>query len=198
MREHKEYGILKRALTLLMVATILVTLSNPLTVQAKVKTVKPKAVHNIANTYESYAKSVSKKVTKGTTRVYLKQYMALSYGGCIRFTAPKTKTYTFKISGLKHPAKKGTLMGGMTFYSPNEYTDRLLFKYVKTKGGTSERLNVANPKPKGLYYSNATQVYYTSRTGKVKLKKGETIYMEVGMTTHKFSKKSMYFTLKIS
>jgi hypothetical protein len=70
-------------------------------------------------------------------------------------------------------------------------------KYVKTKGGTTNELNVANPKPKGLYYANATQVYYTSRTGKVKLQKGETVYMSINMGTMKFSKKSMYFTLNI-
>ena len=194
MRENKEYRIWKRVLSVLMAAVIVAAIANPLTVQAKTKTVKPKAANNVQ--YEALAKKASKRVYTGTSKVYLKQYMALSYGGYVKFVAPKTKTYSFTVSNLKHPAKGGTLMGGVSFYYPNEY-GHLMNLYVRTKGGVSNSLEVANPKPKGLYYANATQVYYTSRTGKVKLYKGDVVYLGINMVTHKFSKKSMNLTLKI-
>jgi hypothetical protein len=196
MRENKGYRIWKRVLSAIVIAVMVATIANPLPAEAKVKTVKPKAAANVTTT--AYAKKVAKKVTVGTTKVYLDDYIALSYSGYLKFVAPKTKTYTFTIYDLKHPVKRGDLMGSMVFMVPYGYKNSQLGTFkVSCKGGYSSRLYVANPKPTGLYYADATQVYYKSRSGGIKLKKGQVIYLGIDLHTFKFTKKRVSCTLKI-
>ena len=199
MRENKKHGSWKKLLTVLLMVAIMATIANPISAEAKtkIKTVKPKAVRNI--TSNAYAKSVAKKVTTGTTRVYLDDDMVYDYCGYVKFVAPKTKTYTFTIGNLQHPAnKKGDLLGHMTFWCPYGYKNTGLARfYVKAKDGKTVSLNIARPKPTGLYYARKTDRYYTSRSGGVKLKKGQVVYLEFYFHTYTFTKKRISVDLKI-
>ena len=109
-------------------------------------------------------------VKKGTTTV------KLSSKGCgyLKFKASKAKTYSFTLSNLKSGA------GGYTcgyFYvmrkygSSNQYIGQ---EPLKTYGGKSTSLYVATRN--GTYGEKAGQ-YRTSRTGKIKLNKGEVVYL---------------------
>jgi hypothetical protein len=120
--------------------------------------------------------------------------MAYSYGGVMKFTAPKTKTYAFKLNNVKHPNKGAITQGAMTFYTPSGY-DRLQYVYVKTRGVKTEKLSVAAKKYTPTYYDD--QNYYTSRTGYVKLQKGQTVYMVMDMSTMTFTKKPISVNLNI-
>ncbi len=199
MKGNRKHRIWKRILTLLMTMVFIATIANPIPAEAKtkIKTVKPKAAYGA--TTNAYAKSVAKKVTTGTYRVYLDDYIVYTYGGYLRFVAPKTKTYTFTVWNLQHPAnKKGDLMGSMTFLCPYGYKNTGLARfYVKAKDGKTVSLNVARPKPTGLHYAKKTDRYYTQRSGGVKLKKGQVVYLQFSMHTMTFTKKRISVDLKI-
>ena len=111
-------------------------------------------------------------VKKGTTKLTYKK-------GCgyIKFQAPATKTYSFKFSKVK--SKKFSSATYVSMYTPSAYNSKVLaVKKMKTKGGKYNALwlSVNGHKHSGkmLYRPIA------SRTGKVKLKKDQWVYLYMG------------------
>ena len=123
--------------------------------------------------YNASTSSIKKKavtVKKGTTN------LTITKGeGWIKFKAPSTKTYSFTFSNLK--TKNDGVIAYVDFKKQDKY-DKNWLTYVKvaTKGGKTDALWL---KSKDFSESTTKLIYrpLNSRTGKVKLKKGEILYM---------------------
>lgn len=184
----------KRLLAMLLVAIAIAAAINPVNAQAKTK--KKTITLKVVSNYDSQTTAKKKSTTVKTGYIYtvkLKQYMALSYGGYLKFKAPKTKTYKFTVSGVKHPVKKSILQGTVSFKNPTAYGFFPI--YVKTRGKKTDRLYVA-AKTYKPGFSDATN-YYTSRTGTVKLKKGQTVYLNLDFNTMTYTKKPISVNVNI-
>lgn len=134
------------------------------------KTIKP----------QEYTKKVSVAnrkaavVKKGTTNLTFKK----GYG-YIKFVAPSTKTYTFTFSKLKQSKNveyPDDYVAFMAQVKSARYANKLIKKKLTTKGGQSSSLNMAVNKPAEFYSDKKVDWYEMTRTGKVKLKKGQAIY----------------------
>ena len=126
-------------------------------------------------------------VKKGTTN------LTYSKGqGWVKFKAPSTKTYKFTFSNLK---AKGGSNAYVSFLRIWDYDNTgLTHTKVSTKGGKNEALFLcSNDRATG----KSGKVIYRalhSRTGKIKLKKGQTIYLYFNSTTTK--KNTMKLVIK--
>ncbi|SNU05036.1 hypothetical protein SAMN06297422_102149 [Lachnospiraceae bacterium] len=131
-------------------------------------------------------------VKKGTTKVTMKKQH--SY---VKFTAPATKTYKITFSNVYDPADSSKKINGYFTVRKLNYGKYVWAEKVKTYGGKTTSIQVANSAflANWTAYGDKVNHYKTSRTATIKLKKGETIWMEgyfAGIST----KKSAY-TLKI-
>ncbi len=138
-----------------------------ITAQAKkVRTVTTKAV--------KWQKAPA--VRSGKTKVRIKKSNAY-----IKFTAKKAKTYRFTFSSVQPTRKSVGTCGYVAFWiGRNQYTDAPGLVNVKTKGGKTSFLKLANSH--FLRYFSQSSIpkvnrYYTSRTGSLALAKGETVYL---------------------
>lgn len=108
------------------------------------------------------------KVKRGTTKLKVKTE------GFIKFTASKSKKYSFKFSGLS-----GAYCAHTTAYTRTSGTSPYCsMKKLSTKGGKDSTLRIAK---KG-YNTSSPQVvnrYLSTRTGSVKMTQGETIYFYI-------------------
>ena len=118
------------------------------------------------------------KVKKGTTNLtYTKGQ------GYIKFTAPKTKTYTFTFSNYK---MKGDTAGHIDFFKKDKYdSTRVDWIDVTTKGGKSDVLWMKTTGFKEDTTGKVVDRFLHKRYGKVKLKKGETVYIHLYSATKK-------------
>ena len=157
--------LLKRSLVMTLVTVLLIgTFAISADAVAK-KTVKKQKF----TTSLSVANKKAAKVKKGTTNLtYTKGE------GYIKFTAPSTKTYSFTFSNLKVSGESAAHVSPML---KSKYDSKSLdFVKVSTKGGKNDSLCLVS---KGWAEDKTGAVkhrYLHSRTGKIKLKKGETIY----------------------
>ncbi|MDO4401108.1 MAG: hypothetical protein Q4D27_09210 [Coriobacteriia bacterium] len=124
--------------------------------------------------FTTTAKVVNKKATTvkaGTTKLTYK-----SGQGYIKFKATKTKVYSFTFSNVKG---KGTNNVYASFYRISKYSKKYIEGLtVKTKGGKDETLwlSANGYKFTGDYYT-ALDKPIATRTGKVKLTKGQMVYI---------------------
>ena len=114
------------------------------------------------------AKKKAATVKKGTTKLKGKK------SGYIVFKAPKTKTYYLKFSNAK--AKGGLLSMFVEMQQPfdGEY---VFLADVYTKGGKTDVLWLADKAHVDKKASKAKDWRLASRTAKIKMKKGEKLYM---------------------
>ena len=107
----------------------------------------------------------------------------------VKFKAPKTGTYKVTISNIAtYPKVKGRAdhnLGNLYIRKPSSYGSYLMSQTVKTQGGKYRCLFTATKDSYNDFYKGrkvTTDTYLASRYGKIKLKKGETIYMDYSYT----------------
>ena len=110
-------------------------------------------------------KKAAKAVKKGTATICARR-------GYAKFTAPAAGAYTFTYSNLRTKGVSGYdyNRGLMIFLDSNSY-----FKYISTVGGSTPTLRVASSY--AATGGTSAEAWLTSRSAKVNLKKGETIYI---------------------
>lgn len=159
---------LTKVLSLMLVAALVLgTFAVPASAATKKKTVKKQGFTTETKTVEKKAATVK----KGTTKLTIK-----SGCGFIKFKAPKTKKYKFTFSQVKDKDNYGgSAFVGMlkkSKYSSSSitYTD------VSTKGGKYNTLWLS---VNGGKYNdeNVKTRPIATRSGSLKLKKGEMFYM---------------------
>lgn len=138
---------------------------------SKVKTVKTSVTDSMSE------KKILKKapsVKKGTTLVKSSKSKTVY----VKFTAPKTKTYTFTFTPDFSDKQTDTYVLGY-FQICSVTFNRLHTLNLKTSGGKYIALNCANEKYAKLTKDSTpkSQRYLTSRSTKIKLKKGESVYI---------------------
>lgn len=139
-------------------------------------------------TQKNYKKA--KAVKTGTTVVTVKKRSRKNYyqDNYVKFKAPKTGTYVFTVSSFKENGKKSDFSGcgGLTISKlSNNYPMAL---DVKTQGGKTRYLNVGTKQMYQFSVKNGEKKvdqYLTKRTATLKLKKGETVYLDMFFTTSK-------------
>lgn len=123
----------------------------------------------------SVANKKAATVKKGTTKLTFTQ-------GCgyIKFVAPATKTYSFTFSDLKQPKNveyPDEMVGICVQVKSAKNPKKLILKKVSTKGGKTAALKLyVNNKFPDAQPDKKVDWYEKTRTGKVKLKKGQAIY----------------------
>ena len=164
---------MKRRLLILLLSFVIVFgfVSDGTYAAAKIKTVKTSVTDKMSE------KKIIKKspaVKKGTT--YVKS--SKSATTFVKFTAPKTKTYTFTFTPVFTEEQEENWVLGYFQICSVSY-DALHTLSLKTEGGKYIALNVSNE-----LYANETKDskpkskrYLTSRSTKVKIKKGNTVYI---------------------
>lgn len=150
---------------------------------AKAKTIKK---HGFTCDTKTIKKAAT-KVKKGTNKLNLKGGQ-----GYLKFTASKTKKYSFKFSGLTSPNYRDTAFVEVQKQDNRDSRYSFMVK-VKTKGGTSNTLWLCTKGYNNSYYSNTVSRPLTTRTGSIKLYKGEDVYFYFHSGTNKTGA-----TLKIS
>ncbi|MBR2189705.1 MAG: hypothetical protein IJ860_09935 [Eubacterium sp.] len=167
--------ILKRSVILTLVLALLVgTMTTSAFAASTIKV-------NNAGWTSSYAEANKKAtvVKKGTSSVKMK-----SKGqGFLKFTANKTKTWSFTVSSLKHGKSYSYASGYfyvMTRYGQNnQYIGQ---EQLVTKGGKNSAMWVRD---KNAYYSKSGKVLtrnLLTRTGKIKLQKGQKVFIYFNLT----------------
>lgn len=131
---------------------------------------KTKSVNK--RTFTTSTKAIKNKaatVKRGTTKLVIKKGR-----GYVKFKAPKTKNYKFTFSNFKD--KKRNSVGYIYIQKPDKYSPKYSFQEtVKTKGGKTTALWLS-----ANGYKFGGKVLYrpiAKRSGTIKLKKGETVYI---------------------
>jgi hypothetical protein len=126
------------------------------------------------------AASTAKAVRKGTFTV------KCPGSGYLQFTAPATKTYSFTVTNVRagRYACGHSYVMGLSQYSASSIT----MLNVATKGGSNKTMYHAT---KNTSYGNIVSRYLKTRTGKIRLQAGQTVYLYYNFTS------KVTFTLKI-
>lgn len=169
---HSMGNVFRKVLSFALALAITVSFSQPLSAEAKAKVNKvilDKQGFTIEN---DVIKNVAKPLKNGKNNVVIWYRVGTVYDGYSKFTAPKTKTYTFEFSNLKGDKKAGRILGDVSGYYPS---------------GQIMRDAKIGPK-KNMYHvqlgSSNLSVYKKTFTSKVTLKKGQTIYFYNKFMTH--------------
>jgi hypothetical protein len=169
--------ITKKALFLILVMTIVIGASLG-TYAACKKTVRYSKNRGTTAASIRVINKVATKVPRGTTN------LTFNDSGYLKFTAPKTATYSFTFSNVRGK----NVCSGVSIYkyvpSQKSWTGRTFAAHleaikVSTQGGKAYSLNLAS-KGKTIPGNKSTtgaNKYLASRTGKIRLSKGQTIYM---------------------
>ena len=164
-----------KKLILLLMTLFLLAAASPM--QAYAVTAKTVKKHGYT-TRTATAKSYSRKVERGVT------YKLKVQKGYLRFTAPKDGTYLFTFSELTQGVS-GTTGGERFGYirlmtTQKSAPDHITQRKVTTKGGKDTLLCLATSE----YYNEnvkgetiTTRSYLPSRQGKIKLTKGQVVYI---------------------
>ena len=181
--------IMKKSLLFLAMAVLTLAMC---TMGASAASVTVKAQKFTTSTATAAKKA--KRVGIGTTKL-AKIGSASEPGGYVKFTAPKTAKYSFTIS-KPHCLKTSysDILNGhayiMTTYGNGSY---ITMAKVSTKGGKATSLYLCSPYSYSLHSNDAATAYTAlpSRTAKIKLQKGQTVYVYLWFTSQ------AYATLKI-
>lgn len=153
-------------ITLAMVIAMLLVCVTP--VMASAKTVKMNGSKFTTST--AAAEKKAKAVKRGAVTVQVPK------SGYLKFTAPAAKTYAFTVSNIKSSRYNCGYFYVMTKYGKNDqYIGQ---EKLVTKGGKSSGMYVStrsDRRGKQLYR------FLKSRTGKIALKKGQTVYVYLSM-----------------
>jgi hypothetical protein len=128
------------------------------------------------------SKSSMKKpatLKKGKSTLKLGDYKEgsyVGYHGYVKFKAPKTKNYTLTFSNLQDPNSESGSGYVQTFITDKKFKKGVTYKKVSTQGGKNTNLNIGE---KESLTDQKKTSFLTSRYGKLKLKKGETLYLFV-------------------
>lgn len=129
------WGKIAKLFNLVMVFAFVILLANPLTAEAKVKSKTLKSVKEFQASV-SYAESVATTIKKGNYKFKLKKVK--NFGRAyVKFTAPKSKTYSFTASNLH--ASNGKYANGYfhVYKQDPRYTDNFVdadkAKYFATR-----------------------------------------------------------------
>ena len=134
----------------------------------------------------SKTKKTAASVKKGQMTLYVNY-------GFLKFKAPKTKTYSFTFSKISPLADiSAPLTGFAMFYNSSMFM--IKDSKVSTKGGKSATLNLSSKTGK-VSSGKVINRYLPSRTGKLKLKKGQVIYIYLNFC---YAGKGAKVNLKIS
>ena len=110
-------------------------------------------------------------VKKGTSVITMKKA-----SGFVKFKAPSTKTYKFTVSKLSNKSK--TFTSALVSLLKIGDDGRLDIATIKTYGGKNDTMFIASNKvPEQLDKAKKKDYFLVKRTGSVKLKKGDTIYL---------------------
>ena len=167
----------KRILSIVCVLLAAFFILTPITSQAA----KLKVTKAIDTRVLAQKKKYAKKVKKGETTVT----MALpnnKFISALVFTVPKTKKWTFSVSGM---VGKGTDNTHGWILLTNDKNKNI---WMKTQGGKSAHLNFCTPNHRveveAFEQKYHTKIYndpaiepFVSRSGTVKLKKGQKVYI---------------------
>jgi hypothetical protein len=166
--KNKFTKSLRRILCMSLALVAVLSLLHPITAEAKTK--------NITLKYQpkTYSKSVADKkasvVKAGNTyKITINKHKKNNdYYGYVKFVATKNKTYTFTFSNVQLNTKKA-----WNAYIHPEMQDSMNKKeinvaYFKVKGYEEGTIKLSSKKK---------DLYPTSVTGKIALKKGEVLYL---------------------
>ena len=175
----------KRILVLLLTVTMMMSMASVSTFAATKKTVKKSG---FVTDYTKINKVSTKLKKRGTYRLTVK-----GSEGYIRFKAPKTKKYTFTFSNISVKDNYNSSCGSIAVQKPYKSNGRvyLTLADVKTQGGKSDFLKVKTRR--FSLTGDGVNAYRTTRSCKVKMKKGAYIYFHVNIV----STKNTVLTLKI-
>ncbi len=164
--------VLRRVLAFVMAFAIAVSFSQSLNVEAKAKVNKVVLSKQAFSLDAKTIQDVAKPLTKGKNNVTIWNHVGTVYQGYAKFEAPKTKTYTFEFSNLKAKKSAGKVLGDVAGKRINGKT----VKDIKL----GPKKNMYNAQVGSVNCS----VYKKNFKSKVKLTKGQTIYLYYNFTTH--------------
>ncbi len=184
MKEKRFGKILSTVLSFVLVFALAFSFVSPLTVEAKTKSITLTGLKNRPNWYVDQANKVSKNIKKGTYNCKLVKKGSEGQV-LLKFTAPKTKNYTFTISNLNAPGAD-YVNGFFNIMKPNAGSIVLSSQKVKTNKGSDN----------GLYFASrkGSRGFIPSRYGKLKINQGETVYIYINSDYYK----SKYVKFKLS
>ena len=171
-KEKREMKNIRKFLaSVLLALTLCLVVSNFSTIEAQAATKSVKKI-SYSSTLTSKIKNNATVVKRGTTK------LKLGHQGYLRFKAPATKTYSFKFSG--QTSSSGNTNNGYAYIMNPVYSSY-------SKKYTLERLQFSTTGGKATtawYHTKAyadtektTSAFLASRTCKLKLKKGQTVYL---------------------
>ena len=152
-------------LMIVMVMTVMMTSMIPVIASAKTIQLKPQE-------FVTKTKTANKKgrvVKKGTTTLV----MPSNGRGYLKFKATKKKKYTFTLSGLRSSRSysNGYFYVMRTYGRGGKY---ISMDKLSTQGGKVSALYIST---EDHTYSDLKYAFLTSRYGKIKLRKNETVYL---------------------
>lgn len=151
-----------------------------LTTFTSVPSMETNAAKKVTSNY-SYSKAPTVKT--GTTTVTAKPIVNYKKNGdyhskysWVKFKAPKTGTYQFTISNYAVKGNKKQSVFGSILLMTGKTPKTLL--NVKTKGGKYYALYMCSAAAENVSGQVKTTTFIKKRTGAVKLKKGQIVYLE--------------------
>lgn len=183
------------------IAAGLLALTLAFSIAAPAATVDVSAVRKVTAKSDNYKKAP--KIKKGVTKVTIKN-TSFPY---VKFTAPKTKTYTltfYKINAVTKADRKRNSVNGFLQIGKLEgmYSPYVSTQTVRTNYGKTGYLRLCSKSfYKSWYRIDGTKKkkpdsYLMKRFAKVKIQKGESIYISGSFSGVKNSKASYYVKIK--
>ena len=176
--------LIRKVISILLIAVIFASVA-----MSDAASIEVQAAKKVKTTVTENKYKKSPMVKTGTTTITSKKRCF------VKFKAPKTKTYTFTVSNVYNTSDKSDpICGDFSIYKL-EYGKIFTSQTVTTQGGKVCNANVASSTYlKGEDQSGVSgkNKYRTSRYAKIKLKKGETVYVRTFFTCDKCT-----YTLKI-
>lgn len=162
-----------KKITVLLFAMLLACAALPKPVMAA----KTKKIYYSDFTMTKASMKKPANLKKGTTTVKMSDGKDVygSYHGYAKFKAAKTKTYTFTFSNLKNEKHPGSSGYVQIFVTDKQGKKWVTWKKVSSQGGKVTNLNVGESKSKNS--GSKKNAYLTSRYAKLKIKKGDTVYL---------------------
>ncbi len=168
---------LKSLLCLSLAFVMALALLTPVTAQAKSKdiTVKSQKFTNTA----SVAKKKATKVSAGKTYSITFKTKGYDCGGFVKFVAPKSKTYTISVSNLSTDDGKYCCGSLAEMLVDPKHPQSVIF-IDQARGSYSGKhwINIAGQS----FNNNYTKDYPPKNKAKVKLNKGETLFLHYSFT----------------
>ncbi len=172
MKKEKTFGkFLVGVLSFALAFALTFSFVSPMSVEAKTKSITLKAPKGGNKMFwPKNVNKTAKAVKKGSYHITTVKN-GYTGEGFLKFTAPKTKTYTFTVSNLYAPNDE--YANGYLAIMKKNFSSSVVvsFQDVKTKSGKKNSINFATEDQLD------GEPYYKVAYGKYKIKKGETVYL---------------------